>query len=83
MYNKIRVEMVRDFDNTYYANMTIDGEIVKGLPEYVDYRTLNKAIRNQTGFCILRMKDLRFKKYGRKSYAYFNNYGESEAINYL
>lgn len=71
---KISVEVVRDFDNSYYVNVVKDGEIVKGLPEYVDYRTLKTAIRNQTGFEMLPLKALTFKQYGRKQYASFKNY---------
>lgn len=71
---KIDVEIVRDFDGTYYANVSKNGELVDDLPEYVNYRTLKKAIRDKINFQILPMKALKFERFGRKEFAYFNNY---------
>ena len=67
--NRWICEVVRDFDGTYYANMTIEGKSVDGLPEYVDYKTLKEAIKNKTGIEILKCKDMIFEKFGRKYYA--------------
>ena len=72
--NKIDVEIVRDFDGTYYANIVKNNELVDGLPEYVNYRTLKQAIRDKINFQILPLKALKFERLGRKQYAYFNNY---------
>lgn len=72
--NKIDIEIVRDFDGTYYVNMFKNGDMINGLPEYVNYRTLKKEIKNITGFEILPMKALKFKSRNRKQYASFNNY---------
>ena len=65
-------EIVQDFDGTYYANMTDENGLVKGLPEYVNYKTLTAAIEQTTGRQILKHKDLHFKQSGRKKYAYIN-----------
>lgn len=71
------LEIVRDFDGTYYANMQIEGKCVEGLPAYVDYNTLKNAIKEKTGVVILKRKDLIFKKLGRKHYAYIDATQES------
>ena len=64
-------ELVRDFDGTYYINIIWRGERIEGLPEYVDYRTLQNAVKNaQGGTELPPLKDWIFKRYGRKSYAY-------------
>ena len=78
--NKIHIEIVRDFNRLYYANVTYDIPIqpeiglphkrVYDLPELVDYRALKKAIKEKTGFTLPSVKTLYFEKYGRKSYAY-------------
>mgnify|MGYP001312239469 CR=1 FL=1 len=79
--NKYDVEVVRDYNGLYYANMFKNGERVTGIPEYVNYRTLKKEIEHLTGFSILPMKTLKFKRVGRKQYARFNNYSrESEHL---
>lgn len=66
------IEVVQDFDGRYYANMTIGGKRVDGLPKYVDYNTLREAIRRQTGIVILPRKDMRFEAFQRKKYAYID-----------
>ena len=71
--NKYDVEIIKD-DGVYYANISHNGKLIKGLPEYVDYRTLKSAIFNKTGFSILPMKALKFDRVGRKHYTRFNNY---------
>lgn len=65
-------EIVRD-SGKYYANLCYGGELIKGLPEYVDYKTLSQAIRLKTGVCILKAKDMIFEKCGRKEYAMIDN----------
>ena len=63
-------EVVRDFDGTYYANLWINGtEIVGVLPEYVDYNTLRRSIKNIAQIEIPFCKDMIFERYGRKFYA--------------
>lgn len=66
------LEVVQDFDGSYYANLTIDAIPVKELPEYVDYNTLKKAIKEQTGIEILNRNDMIFQQNGRKKYAYID-----------
>ncbi|MDD2269234.1 MAG: hypothetical protein PHY15_06760 [Eubacteriales bacterium] len=71
---KINVEIVRDFDNSYYANVVVDGNVVRSLPEYVNYRTLKTAIKEQAGYEIPTIKALSFTRMGRKQYAHLQNY---------
>lgn len=71
--NKWFLEVVQDFDGSYYANMTINGARVMNLPENVDYNTLRDAIKKETGIEILKHKDMKFKQMGRKKYAYIDN----------
>lgn len=66
------LEVVQDFDGSYYANLTVDGVLVDGLPEYVDYNTLKNAIKAKTGIEILKKKDMIFQQDGRKKYAYID-----------
>ena len=68
-------EIVQDCDGRYYANLTINGELVKGLPEYVDYGTLREAISAKTGIVIPLQNHLPrqyWVKIGRKKYAYID-----------
>ena len=71
--NKWFIEIVQDFNGTYYANMIKDGKRVEGLPEYVDYSTLRKAIEMKTGIQILKRKDLILQQSGVKKFAYIDN----------
>lgn len=64
-------ELIRDFDGTYYINIKWRGKRIEGLPEYVDYRTLQNAVKNaQGGTELPPVKHWIFKRYGRKQYAY-------------
>lgn len=65
-------EIVKDFDGSYYANLFINGQFCCGLPEYVDYKTLKQAIALK-GVQLPNISELRFERYGRKSYAHFNS----------
>lgn len=62
-------EVVKDFDGTYYANMSVDGKTVQGLPEHVSYNVLKGAIREIANVEILKCKDMLWEKVGRKRYA--------------
>ena len=65
-----RIEIVRDFNNVYYVNMTAEtGEYVKGLPEYIGYKELKKAVKCFTGCELPTLKSLTFEGKGRKQYA--------------
>lgn len=67
---KFFIEIVQDFDNSYYANMFVDGEMIDNLPEYVRYTTLKKAIREKTGIEIPKRNQLIFQQLHRKKFAY-------------
>lgn len=64
-------EIVKD-QGKYYANFSYGGELIKGLPEYVDYKTLSEAIKAKTGVCILKLKHMIFEKCDRKYYAFID-----------
>lgn len=68
---KFYCEIVKDFNNVYYANLYIDEELITDLPEYVSYSTLRKAIKDKTGVKIPFAKEIKFEKVGRKQYGYF------------
>ena len=57
MRNRWHCEVVKK-NGKYSANMFIGGNRVEGLPEEVDYTTLYNAIRQKTGICILKHKDM-------------------------
>lgn len=66
------IEVVQDFDGTYYANMMLGGQPVTGLPENVTYNALRTAIRQKTGIEIPKRSDMKFQQSGRKKYAYLD-----------
>jgi len=70
--SKFFIEVVQDFDGTYYANMVVSGSPVRGLKEHVDYNTLREDIKVKTGIEILKKKDMFFQQCGRKKYAYID-----------
>lgn len=51
-----------DHGNIYKANLSIDGKPVDGLPEYIGYHHLKRAIREKTGICIKSRQDLKFEQ---------------------
>lgn len=66
------IEIVRDFDNSYYANF--DGETQQRVgneaPEYVKYGELRRWIRDRLHVDIGTAASLKWEKLGRKMYAY-------------
>lgn len=58
----MKIEIVRDFDGSYYVNGL-------SLPEYVSYFTLKQEAKKQ-GYILPNVSELSFIKYGRKSYAH-------------
>lgn len=86
MSRKIFVEIVRNTDNKYYANVILNNEKLEGLSKNIDYNTLKKEIQEKTGFEILPLKALRFvKKYNDKEYTYFCNFtnNKEEMLKYV
>lgn len=68
------IEIVRDFDGTYYVNARNElHEHIKGLPEYLPYKELKKAVKEALGVTLPTLKSLTFEGNGRKQYA--NAYG--------
>ena len=68
-------EIVQDFDGRYYANLTIDSNLIGGLPEYVAYETLKEAVFERTGIRLPAISQLDEKYWlnvGRKKYAYID-----------
>ena len=70
--NTYHLEIVKDHDGSYYANLTINGRLVAGLPEYVPYRRLKAEIKEYYGIELPRLKDLELKQFGRKWYAHLD-----------
>lgn len=64
------VEIVKDFDNTFYCNVHIAGKHIKSIPEYVSYSELRTGVFDVCGISIPPLKELNFTKSGRKHYAY-------------
>jgi len=68
------IEIVRDFDGTYYVNARNElHEHIKGLPEYLSYKELKKTVKEALGVTLPPLKCLTFEGDGRKQYA--NAYG--------
>lgn len=68
------IEIVRDFDGTYYVNARNElHEHIKGLPEYLPYKELKKTVKEALGVTLPPLKSLTFEGNGRKQYA--NAYG--------
>lgn len=70
------VEIVKDIDGSYYANVNYNGYTVWGLPEYVTYKELKKAFKEKIGYTLPNLSELPFRSYGRKYYVQFEDYME-------
>lgn len=69
----VRVEIVRDFDNTYYANLYDENGGSHNLShEYTDFRTLKTLCKKEYGVSLPNLSQIKFETHGRKSYAYIS-----------
>lgn len=69
----VRVEIVRDFDNTYYANLYDENGGSHNLSkEYTDFRTLKTLCKKEYGVNLPNLSQIEFEGHGRKSYAYIS-----------
>lgn len=59
----MKLEIVKDFDNTYYCNL-------KGINEYISLKQLKKEIKKRYKVIVGELKTLETIKYGRKTYFY-------------
>lgn len=67
----VRVEIVRDFDKSYYANLYNENGVCHNLSkEYTDFRTLKTLCKKEYGVNLPNLSQIEFETYGRKSYAY-------------
>lgn len=67
----VRVEIVRDFDGSYYANLYNENGVCHNLSkEYTDFRTLKTLCKKEYGVCLPNLSQIEFENHGRKSYAY-------------
>ena len=64
-------KLVRQTFSFYKANLLLNGQPVEGLPEYVPYPRLKRAIRLKTGIRIKNCQDLTFENYGDERHAHF------------
>ena len=56
------IEIVRDFDGTYYVNaLNEQHEHIKGLPEYLPYKELKKTVKESLGVTLPPLKSLTFE----------------------
>lgn len=70
----VRVEIVRDFDSTYYANLYVGNGGCHNLSkEYTDFRTLKTLCKKEYGVNLPNLSQIEFEKHGRKSYAYISS----------
>lgn len=67
----VRVEIVRDFDKSYYANLYDENGGSHNLShEYTDFRTLKTLCKKEYGVNLPNLSQIEFETHGRKSYAY-------------
>ena len=69
MNKNYSIEIVRDFDNSYYVNMSINDVSVLDVEEYVSYNVIKKQVQEKYGIVLPFVKDLTFTKWGRKAYS--------------
>lgn len=69
---RFTIELVKDFDGSYYINFSPNADSVSGMPEYVSYATLKKEFARRTGYKLPALSGLEFTKVGRKQYAHFD-----------
>lgn len=69
----VRVEIVRDFDKSYYANLYDENGGSHNLSkEYTDFRTLKTLCKKEYGVSLPNLSQIEFETHGRKSYAYIS-----------
>lgn len=69
----VRVEIVRDFDKSYYANLYDENGGSHSLSkEYTDFRTLKTLCKKEYGVNLPNLSQIELEKYGRKSYAHIS-----------
>lgn len=69
----VRVEIVRDFDKSYYANLYDENGVCHNLSkEYTDFRTLKTLCKKEYGVNLPNLSQIGFETHGRKSYAYIS-----------
>lgn len=69
----VRVEIVRDFDKSYYANLYDEkGDSHNLSKEYTDFRTLKTLCKKEYGVNLPNLSQIEFETHGRKSYAYIS-----------
>lgn len=69
----VRVEIVRDFDKSYYANLYDENGGSHNLSkEYTDFRTLKTLCKKEYGVNLPNLSQIEFETHGRKSYAYIS-----------
>jgi len=66
---KITMELVKDFNGKYYLNLSIENELIIGLPEYVNYKTIKTAVSEKCQLALPPITAFKFEKFGRKQYA--------------
>lgn len=69
----VRVEIVRDFDKSYYANLYDENGGGHNLSkEYTDFRALTSLCKKEYGVNLPNLSQMEFETHWRKSYAYIS-----------
>ncbi len=69
----VRVEIVRDFDKSHYANLYDENGGGHNLSkEYTDFRALTSLCKKEYGVNLPNLSQMEFETHGRKSYAYIS-----------
>lgn len=69
----VRVEIVRDFDKSHYANLYDENGGSHNLSkEYTDFRTLKTLCKKEYGVNLPNLSQIEFETHGRKSYAHIS-----------
>jgi hypothetical protein len=66
---KITMELVKDFDGTYYLNLSINDTFVNGIPEYTRYCDIKQYVKEKYQLILPPLSAFKFTKQGRKHYA--------------
>ena len=67
-----KIEIVRNFDGSYYANLTDTNGYHHTLSaEYINYNKLKNLCRAEYGVELPPRASLKFEKHGRKDFAYY------------
>ena len=68
---EIEGDIIRNLEGKYSLRMRVNGQLVAGISENIDYRSLKKAAKEQSNIDLPILSELQFKRFGQKYYAHF------------